>query len=143
MIDRDALSARLASLELYLKELRRLGEKSREEFTGSPDVYNLAERYLHLACECVLDTAHHVIAESGYRQPLSYKDAVDVLREEGHLDAGLSERLKDWMGFRNVLVHFYLSIDHGRAHEAIREDLGALEEFARRVAALLEAPPPS
>jgi uncharacterized protein YutE (UPF0331/DUF86 family) len=137
MIDRDALSARLGTLEEYLKELRRLGTCRRDEFVNSPGIYNLAERYLHLACECVLDVAHHVIAESGFRQPSSYKETMDVLREQGLLDADLAERLKDWMGFRNVLVHFYLTIDHTRSHEAIQEDLGDLEEFARRMARLL------
>ena len=41
------------------------------------------------------------------------------------------------MDFRNVLVHSYLDIDHARVHEAIMEDLGDLEEFARRMAPLL------
>ncbi len=137
MMDRDALSSRLGALEQYLKELHRFKQCGREEFVSQSSVYNLAERYLHLACECVLDIAHHVVAECGYRQPASYKETMDVLREQGHLDASLAERLKEWMGFRNVLVHFYLAIDHGRAHEAICEDLEDLEEFARRMAALL------
>lgn len=41
------------------------------------------------------------------------------------------------MGFRNVLVHLYLDIDHGRSHDAIREDLGDLERFAVAMARLL------
>jgi uncharacterized protein YutE (UPF0331/DUF86 family) len=46
-------------------------------------------------------------------------------------------RLKGWMGFRNVLVHFYLDIDHGRSYDAIREDLGDLQAFAAAMAHLL------
>ena len=137
MVDRDALSARLNALEQYVDQIRTFEQFSRSEFTARPDLHHLAERYLHLACEAVLDTAHHVIADCGYRQPSSYKDAIDVLRENGHLDAALSERIKEWMGFRNVIVHLYLAIDHGRVHDAICSDLGDLLQFARSLAPLL------
>lgn len=136
MVDRDALSSRLDALESYLAELRSFERYSREEFVHEPALHHLGERFLHLACECILDIAHHVIAEQGYRQAASYKDAMDVLREEGILDAALCERLKGWMGFRNVLVHFYLDIDHGRSFDALRE-LGDLEAFAAAMARFL------
>ncbi len=137
MVDRDALSTRLDALESYLAELRSFERVSREEFQSEPALHHLAERFLHLASECVLDIAHHIIAEQGYRQSASYKDAMEVLREEGLIDRDLAERLKGWMGFRNVLVHFYLDIDHGRSYDAIREDLGDLEAFAAKAAGLL------
>jgi uncharacterized protein YutE (UPF0331/DUF86 family) len=124
-------------LEGYLAELRPFRERSREEFAREPALHHLAERFLHLACECVLDIAQHVISDQGYRQPVNYKDAIEILREEGLLDVGLAERLKRWMGFRNLLVHVYLEIDHGRSYDAIGEDLGDLEEFAAAMAPLL------
>jgi uncharacterized protein YutE (UPF0331/DUF86 family) len=130
VVDRQRLSARLSALEGYLAELRSFRERSREEFVSEPAVHHLAERFLHLACECVLDIAHHLVSEAGYRQPANYRDVMEVLREEGILDADLAERLKRWMGLRNVLVHLYLEIDHGRIYDAIREDLGDLERFA-------------
>jgi uncharacterized protein YutE (UPF0331/DUF86 family) len=137
VVDRHALSTRLDALAGYLAELRSFGQLGREEFIREPGAHHLAERYLHLACECVLDIAHHVVSDQGYRQPGSYKDAIDVLHEEGLLDAALSERLKRWMGFRNVLVHFYLDIDHGISYDSIRQDLGDLERFAAAMARLL------
>ncbi len=121
----------------YLAELRSFLRHSREEFIREPALHHLAERYLQLACECVLDTAHHVIADEGLRQATSYQDAMDVLRESGFLAEDLAERLKGWIGFRSVLVHFYLNVDHGRSHDAIREDLGDLEAFAVEMTRLL------
>jgi uncharacterized protein YutE (UPF0331/DUF86 family) len=137
VVDRDALSSRLDALESYLAELRSFQGCSREEFVREPALHHLAERYLHLACESVLDIAHHVIADQGFRQATSYKDTMDVLRQEGSIDADLAERLKGWMGFRNVLVHLYLEIDHGLSYDAIRQDLGDLERFAAAMARLL------
>jgi uncharacterized protein YutE (UPF0331/DUF86 family) len=78
-----------------------------------------------------------VIAEQGYREATTYRDAISILREEGILGPDLAARLSDWMGFRNVLVHLYLEIDHGRVYEAIEQDLGDLEAFASLLAQLL------
>ena len=139
MVDRHALSSRLDALEGYLAELRSFQSVSREEYIREPALHHLAERYLHLACESVLDTAHHVISDQGYRQAQSYKDAMDVLHEEKLIDQELATRLKGWMGFRNILVHLYLEIDHGRTYDAIRDDLGDLQQFATAMARLLDS----
>jgi uncharacterized protein YutE (UPF0331/DUF86 family) len=138
MVDQHALSSRLSALSGYLAELRPFAEVSREDFVRNPSRHHLAERLLHLACECVIDTAHHLISDQGYRQPTSYKDAIVVLREESVLDDSLAEKLQEWMGFRNVLVHFYIDIDHGESYESIRKDLGDLEAFARAMAQFLD-----
>lgn len=137
MVDQDALSSRLDALESYLAELRSFQSVSREDFVREPALHHLAERFLHLACESALDIAQHVIADQGYRQAQSYKDAMDVLCEEGLIGRELADRLKGWMGFRNVLVHLYLAIDHGRTYDAIRDDLDDLEHFAAAMAPLL------
>lgn len=105
MIDQHVLASRLSTLEGYRAKLESFGRYSREELLRDEDVHQLAARYLQLACECMLGMSQHVIAQRGYRHPLDYKDAIQVLREEGVLDDDLAERIKGWIGFRNVLVH--------------------------------------
>jgi uncharacterized protein YutE (UPF0331/DUF86 family) len=135
-LERGELSGRSAKaieslkLESYLAELRSFRDVSRERFIHEPALHHLAERYLHLACESVLDIAQHVIADRGYPQASSYRNAIEVLEEEGLIDEDLSERLQRWMGFRNIVVHLYLEIDHSRVYDAIREDLGDFADFA-------------
>lgn len=138
MIDQERLSSRLDALEGYLAELRSFRQLSREEFLREPAIHHLAERYLHIACASVLDITHHVIADQGYRQASSYRQAMEILEEEGVLDTELSQRLARWMDYRNVLEHVYIDIDHGRSYDAIQEDLGDLEQFCSLMARLLE-----
>lgn len=128
----------MSALEGYRAKLESFRRFRREEFLADEDVHQLAARYLQLACECVLDLAQHVVAEAGFRQPRDYKDAIAILREEGILDGDLASRLQGWMGFRNVLVHLYLDIDHQRSWEAIQHELGDLGDFAARMARFLE-----
>lgn len=138
MVDRHVVASRLSVLEGYRARLEAFREMSREDFVADEDSHLLAERLLHLSCECVLDIAQHVISDLGLRQPDDYKDAMEVLCEEGLLEEELAAQLKDWMGFRNILVHLYLTIDHGRCWQAIQDDLGQLDAFAARMARFLE-----
>ena len=61
--------------------------------------------------------------------PETNRDAFTCLEEAGEIDPELARRLREWAGFRNVLVHDYLTIDHGIAYRAIRDDLGDLDAF--------------
>lgn len=138
MVDRDVLSSRLSALDGYLAELRSLRTQSREAFVAESALHHLAERFVHLACEAVLDLAHHVISDTGLRQPATYREAMDVLAEGGVIDEDLALRLANWIGLRNVLVHLYLSIDHGRVWDALQDDFADLEAFAAAMARLLD-----
>lgn len=138
MIDQHVITSRLSTLEGYRVKLESFERYSREEFLRDEDVHQLAARYLQLACECMLDLSQHVIGQKGYRHPADYKDAIEVLREEGVLGEDLAERIKGWMGFWNVLVHLYLETDHEQTYTTIQHELGDLDEFAARIATLLE-----
>lgn len=137
MVDQELLRSRLSALGSYLTELETFQRVDRERFVRESALHHLAERLLHLACECVIDIAHHVISDTGLRQPGTYRDAMDALRDGKHVSPELADQLKDWMGFRNVLVHFYMKIDHGRSHDAIVNDLDSLRAFSRQMARLL------
>ncbi len=55
MLDREAILARLDKLDEYTKILRELQKAARSEFVADYHLYGLAERYLQLAIECVVD----------------------------------------------------------------------------------------
>ena len=133
MVDVEILHERLRALEGYLATLAVPAAIARDEFVENADVHDLAERRLHLAVECMIDTANHVIAAEGLRTATTYRDVFLVLSEHGVLDASLARRLGGWAGLRNVLVHLYLDIDHGIVHDALTSELGELGEFATSV----------
>ena len=137
MVDREIFSRRLATLRGYLEKLRAFQPTSEEEFRRSPAIHDLAERYLHLAMECVLDLGNHFIADAGLPTPETNQDTFTRLEQAGAIPSELASRLRSWAGFRNILVHQYLDIDHGIAWHAIQRELGDLEAFARWATGLL------
>ena len=137
MVDADVLRRRIDALLEYIQRLEQFRAVDRQAFIENSDTHHLAERYLHLAVESALDIANHVIADRGYPAPETYRDAFAILAAEGFLESEHATRLQKWAGFRNILVHAYLDIDHGIAWDAIRDDLADLKLLAAAAAALL------
>ena len=138
MVDREIFSRRLEALHGYLHKLRAFREVDEHEFVREPALHDLAERYLHLAVEAALDLGNHWIADRALPTPDSNRDTFTVLERADAIPADLAHRLRGWAGFRNILVHQYLDIDHGIAYRAILQDLRDLEQFAAWAASRLE-----
>jgi uncharacterized protein YutE (UPF0331/DUF86 family) len=137
MVDGGVLRRRLDGLRRYLDLLGPFAAVPRDEFVRDPRQHDLAERYLHLAAECALDVANHIIADAGFEPPETYRAAFEILARHGVVDDDLARRLQAWAGFRNILVHGYLDLDHGLSWDAITRDLGDLRELAEVAAARL------
>jgi uncharacterized protein YutE (UPF0331/DUF86 family) len=137
MVDREIFSRRLEGLHGYFNRLRAFRDVAEAEFVAEPALHDLAERYLHLAFEACLDLANHWIADRSLPTPDANRDTFTVLERAGELPTELAERLRGWAGFRNILVHEYLRIDHAIAYRAIRDELGDLERLAAWAASKL------
>ena len=124
MVDQETFSRRLDALDGYLAHAMRLGETSREDFMAEPGIHDLAERYLHLIAEAVIDLANHWIAQEGLRTPETNRDTFAILEEAGEIGTDLARDLRAWAGYRNVLVH-----DYAVAWQAIRDDLDGIRAF--------------
>ena len=129
MVDRETFSRRLDALDGYLERLRSLGEVEEPVYLADPRIHDLAARYVHLAIEAAIDLANHWIAERSLRTPDSNRDSFMVLEEAGEIEVALADRMRGWAGFRNILVHEYLGIDHRIAYAAIRDELDDLADF--------------
>ncbi|HEX5661330.1 MAG TPA: DUF86 domain-containing protein, partial [Polyangiales bacterium] len=137
VVDAIVLRRRLDALLGYLDRLERFRAIERATFITDSDTHHLAERFLHLAMESVLDIANHLIADASLEAPETYRDAFHVLARHGVITAELAEPMQRWAGFRNVLVHAYLEIDHGISYDAIEHELDVLRVFAAVAAARL------
>ncbi len=134
MVDRNVFERRLTKLEQLIADLRPLATMERSVFLADHRAQSLAERWLHLAAECSLDLANHLIADSGWTSPGSYRETFQILARRGVLTPELASEMEGWAGLRNVLVHLYLEVDHGILFDILSGDLGQLEAYAAAVA---------
>ncbi len=62
------------------------------------------------ACEAALDMGQHLIRRERLGVPQSARDVFTLLAQGGWIDAALADKLKRMVGFRNIAVHDYQSL---------------------------------
>ena len=92
-------------------------------------------KYLLLsAIEACMDVAQHLCATQGWGPPADNGDAMRLLGMHGVLAGHAADRMRQAVGFRNVLVHEYVEIDDDVVRARVR-DHEDLREFSHAVIA--------
>ncbi len=63
------------------------------------------------AIEACVDVAQHMCSSEGWGPPADNGEAMTVLGRHGVLTQELAVRMRQAVGFRNVLVHGYIAVD--------------------------------
>lgn len=136
MVDPERLHRILRRVSADLAVLRRYAEVPAAELEADPARLGHV-KYLFITCiEGCVDAAHHVGATQGYEPPGTNAEAMLLLARHGVLTDPVAAALAQAVGFRNVLVHGYATVDDGRvvAYLAELDDIGS---FVDQMASLL------
>ncbi|MFY3385045.1 type VII toxin-antitoxin system HepT family RNase toxin [Paracidovorax sp. MALMAid1276] len=109
MVD-DVLINKAATIE-------RCVQRAREEYFSDPATFaasftrqDAAILNIQRACEAALDMGQHLIRRDRLGVPQSARDVFALLARAGRIDPGLAESLQRMVGFRNIAVHDYQSL---------------------------------
>jgi uncharacterized protein YutE (UPF0331/DUF86 family) len=138
-VNLDRLRELAGHVRNSVRQLRELGEPSREAFLAEPRSVNSAKYLLIVATEAALDICNHLAARRGARSPEDYADCMAIMAEIGVIDDDLKARMMRMARFRNLLVHLYARVDDGQVHRVIRENLVDLERYLASVGRYLAA----
>ena len=133
MPDQEVISSKLRFLREYLGDLKEYEDITLETYQTSKKDQRFVERTLHLACECCLDIAAHLISRRGYREPRDNKDLFTILYENQIIAEETHQSMVKMAKFRNILVHDYARVDPGIVIGILRNDINDLKRFARKV----------
>lgn len=123
------LVERLAELRQYLDHLRKLRPRVIGPQSLQDDL-SLRNDVLHsllMVCQLVIDIAGELAARRGERFE-DYVGAVRALARDSRFPPELVARLEPLPGFRNVLVHEYVTLDLRRVLDAL-DRLDPIEQF--------------
>lgn len=127
----DVVIGKAALIERCLLRIREVHAGDDRRFTQDPLRQESILLNLQRACEASIDLAMHLVRVRRLGVPQGSREAFDLLREGGVIDASLADRLKRMVGFRNVVVHAYHAIDEGIVLAILRDRLGDFLEFTR------------
>lgn len=119
--------------------INRCIRRIEEEYQGNKDnLLNFTKQdsiilNLQRACEACIDLAMHLVSENKWGIPQSSRDAFDLLFKNGVIDDTLTHNLKAMVGFRNIAVHDYQSIQAVIIQTIIEKHLDDFISFVEKV----------
>ena len=128
----SGIERRLDELSERLARLKPLRDKPRHEFDQDPYLRDIVERNLEIAAQCCIYISHRIISLEDARKPADYYEAILLMGELGVLPPDFARSLAPLAGFRNILVHEYLSVDWDYVYDHLR-NLDDLERFGNLV----------
>lgn len=131
----DVLINKAATIERCVARVREEYQVDPEGFTYNFTRQDAAILNIQRACEAALDMGQHLIRREKLGVPQSARDVFALLAQAGWIDAALADSLKRMVGFRNIAVHDYQSLQVPITVNVITLHL---DEFLRYSSAILK-----
>ena len=85
------------------------------------------------ACEACIDLAMHIVAQERLGLPQTSRDAFDMLESSSIIDEEIAKRLKAMVGFRNIAVHDYQTINLNILEQIVEKHLEDFTDFTKQI----------
>ncbi|MFJ7978028.1 DUF86 domain-containing protein [Peribacillus sp. NPDC096379] len=85
------------------------------------------------ACEASIDLAMHIVSEQRLGLPQSSRDAFDMLQSHSIIDEGIAKRLKAMVGFRNIAVHDYQTLNIDILKQIVDNHLSDFTDYTKQI----------
>lgn len=118
---------RIEKFNSSLEKLKKYMKLSFETILEKPEVQDSIERNLQVCTEALMDIGRKIISQMNWRIPKDYKDVAEVLRENRVFNKKLADSLKEVIGLRNILVHFYADVKLEIIYDNLKEYKESLE----------------
>ena len=134
----NKIIAKLEKLDEYLGYLSEIQKVNKKQFVGDYHYFGLAERYLQLSIEIILDIGKLIIISERLRKPEDNQDIFAILAGRKIISGKLFQELSGIAGFRNILVHDYEKIDREIVHQKLKENLSNFKDFKKEIVKFLK-----
>lgn len=135
VLRKEAIISRLKELDRVTEHLATYGGISLDDLRGNLSIRWAIERGLIAGANRIFDIADHILASEYHLYPETYEDSLCMIYEKGVISENLYKKLKGLGGFRNVLVHEYLSIDIEEVYKNYRKSVEVFRDFAKEIQA--------
>lgn len=133
------LAEKLESLRRCVFRIEERRAESAEALRQDIDRQDILSLNLTRAVQLCVDAAVHVLVDREQPPPQTMGEAFDQLAAERLISPELAKRMRAAVGFRNIAVHTYQTIDWDIVHHISHRGLEDFRQFAASLAKLLTA----
>lgn len=138
MVDTDVIKRLIVFYKQEYNDLKKHDAISFSDYEKNRSIQAEVERRFETTIQTAIDIGNHIIAQKEYASPKTYRDIFKILNDNKIIDDALSEKLQDFAGFRNILVHEYREILIKRVYKKLTEDLSFLNEYIKQIIYFIE-----
>jgi len=128
MPDKDIIFAKTGNIQRCLRRIKEATNLNPESLNDI-DKQDIFVLNLQRATEAAIDIAAHIAASEVLGLASTIKDNFRFLNEAGIIDDNLLKKMQSMVGFRNIAVHDYQSINVDILKSILIGNLKDLEEF--------------
>lgn len=129
----NKIISKFSRLDEYLRYLKEIQKVNKKTFTNDFHFFGLAERYLQLAIEVVMDIGKLLLVTEDLPRAENNSEIFGILVENKILPKSLLKRLDGITSFRNILVHDYEKIDREIVYGKLQNNLKDFIDFKKIV----------
>lgn len=132
-IDKKVIGEKLLSLNRCLERIKLHVPVNVEALQSDFDTQDIICLNIQRAVQISVDIAAHILAEQLHEQTPTMAETFLALSRHGLLDSQLASRLAKAVGFRNIAIHEYNTLDMNILYSIITKEIGCFYEFSDAV----------
>lgn len=136
-MDPDIVRAKLESLARCVARIESKTPSSASGLAEDIDAQDVIALNLERAVQLCVDIGIHILLDYRVQSPSSMAEIFGIMEKQGLLPSAVAARMAKAVGFRNLAVHEYSSMDWGIVFTIITTRLGDFRAYAKAVMALI------
>ncbi len=125
----DVLLNKAAAIERCVARAKEEYNIDPRSFVSNFSRQDAAILNIQRACEAALDMGQHLIRREQLGVPQSARDVFELLAKSEWIERSLAEALKRMIGFRNIAIHEYQSLQHEITVKIITDHLDEFLQY--------------
>ena len=125
-IDKKVIGEKLLSLNRCLERVKLHTPANVEALQSDFDTQDIICLNIQRAVQISVDIAAHILAEQLHEQTPTMAETFLALSRHGLLDSQLASRLAKAVGFRNIALHEYNTLDMNILYSIITKEIVVL-----------------
>ena len=134
-MDKQIVDQKLESLRRCIERIQEKKPVTAKELATDFDKQDIVSLNLSRAVQLTVDIGLHIISGLSSPVPDTMGQTFDVLADKHVISNDLAVKLKKSVGFRNIAVHNYDSINWDIVHSIVDFHLKDFPEYAKAIAA--------